>query len=289
MKNTKLAAVFCASVISLSSAALLTESVSAEWIEKDKTYSYTDKSGKKVTGWQEIDGGKYYFDKSGVAQTGFQKIDGKTYYFLASKKGKMATGWATVGGSRYYFGKDGVMRTGKKKISGQTYEFDKDGKMISSLMSWKYTKEDVLKKYNEDSALDFGSLIMANDSETSGTFYLFDDEKGTLLMYLKTDSKYNEKSISGLLDAEGYKSKGDIEIEGTKLAMFKGPQGYAAVTEYNKSPAILFLSPDLGKIYEKSGVNGLMEVLSKKMSGVMSALGFDESYFKTFDEDDFDI
>ena len=130
---------------------------------------------------------------------------------------------------------------------------------------------------------------MANDSETAGTFYLFDDEKGTLLMYLKTDSKYNDKTILGLLNAEGYKSKGEIELEGTKLAMFKGPQGYAAVTEYSGSPAILFLAPELGKVYEKSGINGLMEVLSKKMSGVLAALGFDESYFQTFDEDDFDI
>ena len=126
----KTAAALLASVIALSSTAVLSADVSAEWVKSGSSYSYKDDTtGKKLTGWQEIDGGKYYFGKDGKALTGWTKINGDRYYFSAAKKGRMLTLWAKIGGKQYYFGNDGVMRTGWVKLSGKTYYFGNDGVM----------------------------------------------------------------------------------------------------------------------------------------------------------------
>ena len=93
MKNItiKLASIAMASLMSLSAMTSLAADASAQWVETDGKYTYTDdETGKTLTGWQDIDGSRYYLGKNGVRRIGWVKINGKTYYF--GKNGKMRTG-----------------------------------------------------------------------------------------------------------------------------------------------------------------------------------------------------
>lgn len=69
MKNItiKLASIAMASLMSLSAMATLAADASAQWVETDGKYTYTDdETGKTLTGWQDIDGSRYYLGKNGV-------------------------------------------------------------------------------------------------------------------------------------------------------------------------------------------------------------------------------
>lgn len=113
-----------AAVLSASSFAAFAAPVSAEWVNTDGKYSYTDDSSKNLTVWQDIDGSRYFFGKDGTMRTGWRKISGKTYYFS----------------------KDGKMRTGKRRINGKVYSFDKNGALISKSSSVKLSANEVLEK-----------------------------------------------------------------------------------------------------------------------------------------------
>lgn len=69
MKNItiKLASIAMASLMSLSAMTTLAADASAQWVETDGKYTYTDdETGKTLTGWQDIDGSRYYLGKNGV-------------------------------------------------------------------------------------------------------------------------------------------------------------------------------------------------------------------------------
>lgn len=69
MKNItiKLASIAMASLMSLSAMTTLSADASAQWVETDGKYTYTDdETGKTLTGWQDIDGSRYYLGKNGV-------------------------------------------------------------------------------------------------------------------------------------------------------------------------------------------------------------------------------
>ncbi|WP_167849508.1 glycoside hydrolase family 70 protein [Weissella confusa] len=116
---------------------------------KTKTYTFTGKDGKPVTGlvyannvlqyfdetghqvkgqYVTIAGHVYYFDPdSGAAQTGANQIDGKMVGFK-SDGSQITSGFSKdKAGNSYYFDKSGNMVTGLQTIDGKTYYFDKDG------------------------------------------------------------------------------------------------------------------------------------------------------------------
>ncbi len=143
-KAGKAAAVILSAAMALSAASVTSVGASAEWVETDEGFCYTDNyTGERLTGWQTIGNGeyyfdgkwhvlgkrKYYFDKNGIALTGWQEIDGNTYFFNGAKKGRMVTSWAGGAKGRYYFGDDGVMRRGWKLIGEDIYFFGDDGIM----------------------------------------------------------------------------------------------------------------------------------------------------------------
>ena len=69
MKNItiKLASIAMASLMSLSAMTTLAADASAQWVETDGKYTYTDdETGKTLTDWQDIDGSRYYLGKNGV-------------------------------------------------------------------------------------------------------------------------------------------------------------------------------------------------------------------------------
>ena len=69
MKNItiKLASIAMASLMSLSAMTTLAADASAQWVETDCKYTYTDDETDKIlTGWQDIDGSRYYLGKNGV-------------------------------------------------------------------------------------------------------------------------------------------------------------------------------------------------------------------------------
>ena len=106
--------------------------VCADWeTDRNGTY-YTDDSGKKVTGLEEIDGETYYFDRKGVMQTGWQTIRRKyTAYFR--KNGAMVKGKAKINGKLYYFNEKGYLVTGYAIIDGKIYDCGNDGIISSPL------------------------------------------------------------------------------------------------------------------------------------------------------------
>lgn len=59
-----------AAMLSASAMTALAAPVSAEWVNNDGKYSYTDDSGKDLTGWQDIGGSRYFFGKDGIMRTG---------------------------------------------------------------------------------------------------------------------------------------------------------------------------------------------------------------------------
>ncbi len=143
-KAGKAAAVILSAAMALSAASVTSVGASAEWVETDEGFCYTDNyTGERLTGWQTIGNGeyyfdgkwhvlgkrKYYFDKNGIALTGWQEIDGNTYFFNGAKKGRMVTSWAGGAKGRYYFGDDGAMRRGWKLIGEDIYFFGDDGIM----------------------------------------------------------------------------------------------------------------------------------------------------------------
>ncbi|MDE6592443.1 MAG: hypothetical protein K2K57_05185 [Oscillospiraceae bacterium] len=146
MKTAKKAAIILSAAVSamaaLSAVTALSTGASAEWVETEEGFCYTDNyTDERLTGWQTIGNGeyyydgkwhalgkrKYYFDKNGVALTGWQEIDGNTYFFNGEKKGRMVTSWVNSANGRYYFGEDGVMRRGWKLIGEDVYFFGDDG------------------------------------------------------------------------------------------------------------------------------------------------------------------
>lgn len=151
----------------------------AEWENAGDGLCYRDdKTGERLTGWQDIRNGKYvynesdkrlhalkgkyFFDESGIALTGWQDIDGYTYFFRRDT-GEMVTSWSKSPKGRYYFGSDGVLRRGWKWINGGIYCFDGSGLMITG------------------------------DRVIDGRTYSFDDE-GRL-----TDPAYDEMTLNDFL------------------------------------------------------------------------------------------
>lgn len=95
--------------------------------EKNGSWYYYDKNGKKATGWyKSAAGNQYYFGKTGAAKAGILTISGKKYCF--NEKGKMLTTWQTVNGKTYFFDEkkgicipDGLLQLqGINTISGMT-------------------------------------------------------------------------------------------------------------------------------------------------------------------------
>ena len=101
-----------------------------------KTYYYSKKTGKKLTGYRVIDGKKYYFSTtSGAMLSGIRSVtingEKHTYYFL--KNGDVfKSGLKEIGDKKYYFSKTtGKMLTGLRKVNDNTsYYFLSDGKVF---------------------------------------------------------------------------------------------------------------------------------------------------------------
>lgn len=258
----RLKRIFAAVTAAAAIAAAVPANVSAEWVQSGSDYSYTDASGKKVTGWQDIDGGRYYFDKDGKALTGFKKINGNTYYFNSAKKGKMVTSWVTIGSTKYYFGKDGVMRTGLVKISGTTYYFGNDGKMrtgkikindtvydfgedgalkgdtgkLSAPMNglkWNMSMDDVIAKKGLDEYIYTAPMLMVQGE--APFYYIFDSKKG-LCAYglIESYSTDTVKKFKGYFEDDGWKFSEKQKEDGTITLLYtKGKQAGAIM--YNSS------------------------------------------------------
>ena len=104
-----------------------------------KTYYYSKKTGKKLTGYRIIGGKKYYFSTtSGAMLSGIRTVtingERQTYYFL--KKGDVFKGGLKeIGDKKYYFSKTtGKMLTGLRIVNNSKYYFDLDtGAAISGL------------------------------------------------------------------------------------------------------------------------------------------------------------
>lgn len=94
---------------------------------------YTDASGNRASGWQNIDGSVYYLDANGYATTGWQLINGSWYYM--NTNGVMTTGWQLVGGGWYYMNTNGVMTTGWQYVDEQWYYMNAGGAMTTG---WQY-------------------------------------------------------------------------------------------------------------------------------------------------------
>ena len=125
--------------------------VNKGWIKTDSGYSYADKNGRLLTGWQTIDGSIYYLDpKTYARRTGISKVDNKLYAFASDGKrqtgprwynapggkcyvngnGTLHTGWLLRGGKWYYMASNGIMKTGCKLVlGGKVYFLDKTGAM----------------------------------------------------------------------------------------------------------------------------------------------------------------
>lgn len=114
---------------------------SAGWVKTlNRTWSYTDSSGRKVTSWKKINSVWYYFNQSGVMQTGWQYIGNKWYYF--NRDGMMQTGWKKINNIWYYLNSSGQMQTGWKLIGNTWYYLNSNGTMktgwLKSGNSWYY-------------------------------------------------------------------------------------------------------------------------------------------------------
>lgn len=88
MKNItiKLASIAMTSLMSLSAMTTLAADASAQWVETDGKYTYTDdETGKTLTGWQDIDGSRYYLGKKGVILSNKKEMLRKrniSFYYL---------------------------------------------------------------------------------------------------------------------------------------------------------------------------------------------------------------
>jgi len=89
MKNItiKLASIAMASLMSLSAMTTLAADASAQWVETDGKYTYTDdETGKTLTGWQDIDGSRYYLGKNGVILSSKKEMlrNGTSLFIISS-------------------------------------------------------------------------------------------------------------------------------------------------------------------------------------------------------------
>ncbi|MCM1525405.1 MAG: hypothetical protein NC120_13215 [Ruminococcus sp.] len=254
MIKSRLVSVIAAAAVSASAVTALSAGVSAEWVKSDSGYSYTsDKTGKKLTGWQTVGDGKYYFDKYGIALTGWKKINGDTYYFNSAKKGKMLTGWVKIGESRYYFGSDGKMRTGMRKLGDDTYYFGSDGKMRTGKLkingkiydfgtdgklrnaaassesmldkplkglSWGMSMDDVIEKGGFESYFIQEPMVMVFDTEPYG-YYIFDSDSKLMACGYAID--YSDGSVAkfkGWFKDEGWKLEDTDDDNGTSMYIY---------------------------------------------------------------------
>lgn len=122
-----------ATAISLALAAALSlpATVSAEWVENNGRWSYSENGTTVQNGWKKIDNVWYYF-KDGVMQTGWLQ-DGSAWYYLQNS-GAMKVGWLQDGDKWYYLNDDGSMRKGWLKWSGEWYFLNAGGVMQTSLI-----------------------------------------------------------------------------------------------------------------------------------------------------------
>ena len=139
MKNFLKALISCTLAFIISFSVCLTSN--ASWVKTlNRTWSYTDASGKKVTSWQKINSVWYYFNESGVMQTGWKYIDNVWYHF--DRNGAMATGWKKINNLWYYFNASGVMQTNWKLIGNTWYYLNPDGSMKTGWLlsggNWYY-------------------------------------------------------------------------------------------------------------------------------------------------------
>ena len=83
----KLASIAMASLMSLSAMTTLAAVASAQWVETDGKYTYTDdETGKTLTGWQDIDGSRYYLGKNGVLLSNKKEMlrNGTSLFIISS-------------------------------------------------------------------------------------------------------------------------------------------------------------------------------------------------------------
>ena len=123
--------------------------VEPKWYQEDGYWKYRLSDDEMAIGWKEIDGSFYFFNGKGQMQAGRwlhvndgwdPYIDGNWYYL--NKDGKMQVGgWFYHDNAWYYIQSDGARRYNElAEIGGKKYLFDKDGKMLTGLQSFKGKK-----------------------------------------------------------------------------------------------------------------------------------------------------
>ncbi|SCW30663.1 Putative cell wall binding repeat-containing protein [Ruminococcaceae bacterium YRB3002] len=90
-----------------------------------RDWSFVDRSGKAVTGWNKIGGVWYYFDTYAYMCCNELAKDtkGDLYYFDSNGR-YIRNKWKQVDGDWFYFGSNGIAYKGWHKISGKWYYFD---------------------------------------------------------------------------------------------------------------------------------------------------------------------
>ena len=124
--------------------------VEPKWYQEDGYWKYRLSDDEMAIGWKEIDGSFYFFNGKGQMQAGrwlrvndgwTPYTDGSNWYYL-NKDGKMQVGgWFYHDNSWYYIQSNGERRYDElAEIGGKKYLFDKDGKMLTGLQTFKGKK-----------------------------------------------------------------------------------------------------------------------------------------------------
>ncbi len=246
MRKTFIKALSLVMTMTISVSAMIMP-ISADFEKTDKGISYTDESGKKLTGWQTIDGNRYYFDKDGIAKKGFVKFKSGTMYF--GSDGSMKTGWVKISKKTYYFTKKGYMATGKYNIGSKQYTFDKNGvwdnepglyvsKYDFRNSNWGDTIEEVKKVEKEDLYGSGSDYVIKNRVKLNDkpyiVGYLFDEKKGTLhgAGYALIDLEDNDEKIDYISE---YNSMYKIYEKKYGKPIFNGKTDKTFYNKFNKT------------------------------------------------------
>lgn len=238
------------------------------------------------TGWQTENGGKYYYGTDGKVKTGFQKIGTATYYLDPNNKGKMATGWKTVGDKKYNFGGDGKMKTGSVKIGKKRHLFTDKGVFVCTLadFTWKSSKDDIAKQYETAQSYDLGNLFTSTTGGKDVASYIFDPDKGTLLMYfLSSADKTSQSAFKADLRAKGYKFVEKKTADEGTYHVYKNGSLKAMLMISDQGIGVVYLSSSASLIYDAKGEDGLRDITQKAMTAALENAGIDMSQFGDLD------
>lgn len=152
----------------------------ASWVKKNGTYTYYNKSGKKLS--------SQWFEEK---QVGFVKVGSSTYCY--KKNGSLYRGWLTVGKNKYYLTSKGLLLKSKWISSG--------GKKYFASKTGKIYKNCLVKIGSNQYGFDSNGVMLKGKAQLNGKTYYFYKKNGRMLKkaFVKIGDKKYYFSANGVM------------------------------------------------------------------------------------------